>query len=142
MIDPQNTEQEQGKATGENTVLFVDDDDQLRRVYARLFAGTALEIHLAADAQEAMTLIQAQSFALVISDFFMPGLDGIRFLEKVGEEQPHAVRILISGHALEIGDSGVEVDPGLFCVVRKPWGIAELLATVQQALERFRASDR
>jgi putative nucleotidyltransferase with HDIG domain len=75
---------------------------------------------------------------VVISDYMMPGMDGITFLKGTRERAPYAVRILCTAAedfkvALQAVNSGE-----VFRIISKPWHQQELLATVNQAAEAAR----
>lgn len=82
-------------------VLLVDDDPNLLAGLRRALLGQPpqWEVRLAKDAQEGLDLIAADTVDLVISDMRMPGMDGAAFLERVKEEYPHTVRVVLSGYS-------------------------------------------
>ena len=88
-----------GRAT--RRVLFVDDDpcilagvaDSLRR------APTGWETRFALGGEAALDLIAAERFDVVVCDLSMPLVDGVAVLERAREQQPDAVRIVLSGGA-------------------------------------------
>ena len=82
-------------------ILFVDDDrlllDGLRdalRPYRRQWA-----MSFVTSGEEALATLDDAAPDVVISDLRMPGLDGARLLEMIGERSPSTVRIVLSGHA-------------------------------------------
>src|SRR5215211_5247226 len=79
-------------------VLFVDDD-------ARILAGVAdslrrapsgWETRFALGGEAALDLIATERFDVVVSDLSMPLVDGLAVLERAREQQPDAVRIVLS----------------------------------------------
>jgi two-component system, probable response regulator PhcQ len=74
------------------------------------------------------------SFDVVISDYMMPEMEGLRFLEAFRKLQPDASRILFSGHA----DKEVLIDAinrsGIYGYIAKPWREYVLKSTVSQAI--------
>jgi HD-like signal output (HDOD) protein/CheY-like chemotaxis protein len=82
-------------------VLFVDDD-------ACILAGVAeaqrrspsgWSTRFALGGEAALDLIASERFDVVVSDLSMPRVDGVAVLERVREQQPDAVRIILSGGA-------------------------------------------
>lgn len=118
-------------------VLFVDDEDFIRRIFARLLADAEIEITVAQSAEEALDAVRARSYAVVIADYQMPGMNGVRFLKEVRQLDPHSVRILLSGRA----DFDVAVDAinsaNLFGFICKPWDPNELRNTVRKSVEHY-----
>ncbi|MBL9037092.1 MAG: response regulator [Archangium sp.] len=76
-------------------VLVVDDDEFIRRWLRRLFADVAF-VYLAADASEARTALKEFHFDAVLSDFAMPGEDGLSLLRHVAAVAPESRRVLFS----------------------------------------------
>ncbi|MDI7266567.1 MAG: HD domain-containing protein [Myxococcota bacterium] len=119
-------------------VLYVDDDPQQLRVVQKLLAQEADQVHVALDPHRALETIESTEFALFIADFRMPGMDGIRFLERAATVQPDACRILISGQAnFETALRAIN-RAGIFRLLTKPWSGPDLRSSVRQALLQYR----
>lgn len=67
------------------TILYVDDNPELRRYVFRLLSGQ-YRVLLASDGQEALSVMERCLPSLVLSDLSMPRMDGLRFLERVRSE--------------------------------------------------------
>jgi response regulator RpfG family c-di-GMP phosphodiesterase len=88
--------------------------------------------------EEALAVVGELQPEVIISDYMMPGMDGIAFLGKAREKVPGAVRILCTAAedfrvALQAVNAGE-----VFRIIAKPWHQQELLATVHQAAEAAR----
>src|SRR5204863_9778570 len=70
--------------SGAGRILFVEDEDAVRGVAARLLRARGYEVIEAADGEEALLLCEehAGSMDLMISDVIMPGMDGPTLLKK------------------------------------------------------------
>ncbi len=121
--------------SGAGRILFVEDEDAVRGVAARLLRARGYEVIEAADGEEALDLAEAHAgeIDLMISDVIMPGLDGPTLLKKA---RPHLGSIpvmFISGYAeaefsdLLEGETGVTFLP-------KPIDIKMLAERVKQQL--------
>ena len=90
-------------------VLVVDDDPAVLRVVERTLAPAAVLV-TALDPAVARSHVARQPFDVVVSDFAMPGEDGISFLTHVSTVLPQCVRILFTAaappHAQNAVDSG------------------------------------
>jgi putative nucleotidyltransferase with HDIG domain len=82
-------------------VLFVDDEpkllDGLRRMLRVM--RNDWEMEFAADGQEALAILDAKPFNVVVTDMRMPGMDGTELLNKIKDLHPQVVRIVLSGHS-------------------------------------------
>lgn len=120
-------------------VLLLDDEhnvlNALRRLLRQHFRPDELGIEVAVDPFAALSRMHAVPFALVISDFRMPAMNGLEFLTRARDVQPHAVRIVLSASSdfdtIMRAVNEIEV----FRYLAKPW-TDELIDHVRQALAR------
>ncbi len=81
-------------------LLIVDDDKLVLSSLKSLFLlETDYELLLFDDAAEALAEAGRRPIDLAISDFLMPGMNGVEFLGRLRETQPDAIRILLTGYA-------------------------------------------
>jgi DNA-binding NtrC family response regulator len=121
----------------DNRILLVDDDTMvLTSLTSLLELETEYRLQTAAGGEEALSLAEQHEFDLVISDYLMPGLNGIDLLARFKEAQPWAPRILLTGYADKENAIRAINDVGLFQYLEKPWDNAHLLLVIRNALER------
>jgi two-component system cell cycle sensor histidine kinase/response regulator CckA len=121
--------------SGAGKILFVEDEDAVRGVAARLLRARGYEVIEAADGEEALILAEehAGEIDMLISDVIMPGLDGPSLLKKARPYLGSAPVMFISGYAeaefsdLLEGETGVSFLP-------KPLDIKTLAERVKQEL--------
>lgn len=119
-------------------IVLVDDEinvlKALQRVLARTMSDVRVEIF--DDPRAALARASEMGFDVVVSDYRMPAMDGISFLSEVKRVQPDTVRLVLSAQA----DMQALVEAinraEIFRFLAKPWDDAELVATLQAALER------
>ena len=115
-------------------ILIVDDEEAIRTLFA-LSLSERYECVTAADTQEALKLLVAQQFALVIADVQMPGLSGVELLRKIISDFPDTLVIMVTG----VDRSQRVIDAlriGAFDYLIKPCDLDVLQLRVEQALER------
>lgn len=123
-------------------VMLVDDESNvltaLRRLllHSPLAGGTAGEQWLELFTSPELALKRADEvpFDLVISDYRMPGMDGVHFLQAMRERHPGTARIILSGYADLAGLIRAINDAGIHRYMNKPWNNDELLLAIQQTL--------
>lgn len=123
-------------------ILLVDDEPnvlsamrrELTSIPASRLDGDKPEIEMYTSVADALNRARTMPIDLVISDFHMPEMNGIEFLSKVIEFQPHAARLIMSGNA-DL-DTVVQAINKLqiFRFIAKPWHDFELRSGVMQAL--------
>ena len=115
-------------------VLRVDDDDRVLSSLRRSFRREPFEVETAESGERALERLSASpAIALVISDFRMPGMNGLELLKIVRQRHRATARILLSGWTSEISPSELEA-ADLFASHEKPWDDAELKASIRSAL--------
>lgn len=80
-------------------VLVVDDSPEFRDSLMRLLEESELSVHTAKSGLHALQILENEHVDLVLTDQFMPGIDGVRLLELVRERWPSCQRVLFTGHA-------------------------------------------
>jgi DNA-binding NtrC family response regulator len=120
------------------TVVLVDDEALvLNSLRSFLELETEYNVQSFTEPDEAVAWAgNGGSADVVVSDFLMPGIDGVELLRRFAELQPHAPRILLTGYADK--DSALRAinDVGLFQYIEKPWDNANLLIVLRNALAR------
>ncbi|MBI2081407.1 MAG: response regulator [candidate division NC10 bacterium] len=118
-------------------LLIVDDEENLRSSLCQAFRMEGYEVTGAADAQEALSLIQGATFDVLLSDLMMPGLDGLSLLEKARVLLPEAVIILMTGQATV--ESAIRaLKGGAYDYILKPFKLEEVFHVMGRGLEQQR----
>jgi CheY-like chemotaxis protein len=83
------------------TILIVDDELAIQNIIRRLLSRRGFEVLTAGGAAEARQILEDESVAvdLIISDYVMPGEDGLSFLAQIRGSHPDIVRVLLTGFA-------------------------------------------
>nr|CAC10599.1 hypothetical protein [Aromatoleum evansii] len=121
----------------ERTLLLVDDEPSISVGRARILRREGYTLLFAANPAEALELLARHPVGVVISDFRMPGMDGVQFLDKVRGLYPQSVRMILSGYADVEMITGAINRGAVFRFLHKPWDDRELLEAVRDAFERF-----
>ncbi len=118
-------------------VLIVDDEDMiLTSLSSFLELETDYEVLTFSSVKEALKYVKEHKIDLVISDYLMPEMDGISFLAKVKEIDPHATRIILTGYADKENAIKAINDVGLFQYIEKPWNNDDLKIVIRNGLEK------
>ncbi|MFO7578380.1 MAG: response regulator [Pelovirga sp.] len=116
-------------------LLCVDDEINILHVIKRQLVDEALEIHCARTADEGLRLLrQLGVVQVVVSDYRMPGMNGIEFFRQAHRICPSAVCILLSGFADIPAVQQSLTSSHLFRCLRKPWQAGELRQVIRAAV--------
>lgn len=123
--------------TSTHRILFVDDDPNLLAAFQRNLRRQ-FTFDTALGGQEALELLgKNPSYALLVVDMRMPGMDGVVFLEKARALAPDAVRIMLTGNA----DQQTAVDAvnrgEVFRFLNKPCPPEVLVPTLEHGLKHY-----
>jgi two-component system, cell cycle sensor histidine kinase and response regulator CckA len=120
--------------SGRPVILFVDDEDAVRRLGARALTGAGFEVVTAADGSEAINVFQQHHavIALIVVDMTMPKVSGIDALRAFKSVAPNVPVLLSTG--LDCDDSSV--DQGFAGTIQKPYRLATLIDIVNRTLQR------
>jgi HD-like signal output (HDOD) protein len=84
-------------------ILFVDDEPNILAGLKRMLRSMRKEFELqfAENGQEALAILEATDFDVVVSDMRMPGMDGAQLLTEIQKRHPYSIRIMLTGQAQE-----------------------------------------
>ena len=118
-------------------ILLVDDEEGLLETGSLIMTGMGYRVDTARNGEEAleMCIAKGDDLDLVVTDLGMPGIGGHRFVKELMAIRPQAKVVIASGYA---PNEQVEelLASGGSAFLAKPFGRAELLATVRSALDR------
>jgi len=115
-------------------LLVVDDEESPRRVLKIELVNEGYDVQTASDGDEAIAMVDKESFDLLILDVKMPRVDGFQVLKHVKERYP-ATRVIMLTSFLDL-KAAVEAEKlGADQLMQKPYDSAALLATVGRVLK-------
>ena len=116
-------------------LLLVDDSAVVRAKLRRLFEPAGYRLALARDGEEALALLQAGRYGLMVTDLEMPRLDGVALVRAVQQQPGWAGMpvLAITGHDdLQAQLNQLQAVAGIY---RKPWNDDDLLGHVQTLVQ-------
>lgn len=127
----------QTKDSSAPSLLVVDDDANIRQIMSIMLEAAGYRVLCAADGKEAMKLVEAQPFDLILTDMLMPGSDGLELLSEMKKSRSTARVLVMSGGGI-IGVADylkLAKKLGAHGVIEKPFTSETLLATVANLLK-------
>jgi DNA-binding response OmpR family regulator len=112
---------------GRAKILIVEDDSDVRRLFAIGLNQRGFEVKLAANGADAVERIRSEKPDVVLLDWLMPLMDGGQMLDHLGAGAGKALIIVISGEP-----SPTTLDPRVQAWLTKPVTIDELVSEIEQ----------
>lgn len=117
----------------EANILVVDDDRMNRELISRALRKDGHQVVEACDGALALQILKAITFDLIITDFVMPKLNGIKFVQQLHSIQPRTPVIFITGYLSVISDKDI-LNHVVVEILPKPFELGALRSTVQRLL--------
>ena len=116
-------------------VLFVDDNRDILELATSFFACEGMEVHCAANGAEALRKLRDRTFLLMITDFDMPGINGLELAGKTREIARDMPIVMVTGDiSPEIRRLAMEA--GIVKVFAKPFHFGRILTMVKGRMEK------
>jgi CheY-like chemotaxis protein len=120
-------------------ILIVDDVRLVLTSLRRLLERAGFEVEAAESGAEALATLERASVDVVVSDFMMPGMNGIELLREVAGRWPRVRRAMLTAQAeKELLDRAL-ADGLLHAAFQKPWNNQELVDALKRV---FHGSER
>ncbi|WP_029459227.1 hybrid sensor histidine kinase/response regulator [Solidesulfovibrio alcoholivorans] len=101
------------------TLLLVDDEEDIRRFLGLFLADLGYVVHAAANGEEALAVLDEVDPSIVLTDIKMPVMDGLELLKRIKARNPDIEVVMISGHGdMDLAISCLQNDAADF--VTKP----------------------
>ncbi len=118
-------------------IIVVDDELEIREYIKLLLQEHHYEVFAAASGEEALSHLEKQEFAVLVTDIRMPGMSGIELIRKSKRTRESLQCIVITGHG-DIDSAVMALRMGAAGYLQKPLDFAELEATIALALDKSR----
>lgn len=118
-------------------IMLIDDEENIVRALKRSLRSQGWEIVIHVDPHEALRDLEAGEYSVIISDYRMPAINGVEFLEYCRFRQPDAIRIVLSAYADK--DAMLEAinTAQIYRFLTKPWDDTELQMVIREAIEKY-----
>ena len=116
-------------------ILLVDDQDDVRELLCRVLESAGHTCTQAADGADALEWLEDHTPDLVITDIFMPNMDGFDLARALNSKPVHPIVIGMSGDPREITHD-LAKNLGATSWLTKPFAPKTLLAVVNEALSK------
>ncbi len=116
-------------------ILVVDDEEDVRDTLHNVLKSMNYVPHVAASGADALDIIHNNQIDVVLSDLYMPEMDGIELLKKVRVDNKNMIFLMITAHPTI--ETAVEaIKKGAYDYLTKPFHIEEVRLKINRALEK------
>ncbi|MGE0464493.1 MAG: sigma-54-dependent transcriptional regulator [Vicinamibacterales bacterium] len=116
-------------------ILVVDDEPGVRSSVAGVLRDEGFEVDAASTGEECLARVAERAYDVILLDIWLPGIDGLTTLQRLGERQVDAQVVIISGHG-NIESAVRAIKMGAFDFVEKPLSLEKTVLVVRNAMRQ------
>jgi DNA-binding NtrC family response regulator len=118
-------------------IQLLDDEPHILKALQRVLHPHHWEVHSFSDGHTALEALTEHEYAVIISDYQMPSLDGITYLQFAKQRQPHAIRMMLSAHGDRQSMMQAINRAEVYRFLSKPWDDYEIETAVKSAIDLY-----
>ena len=117
------------------TILVVDDEELFIEYIQRMMSDENYNVVTAASAQEGLDILEKQQVSMVISEYEIPLINGLEFLEKVRIIYPNILTVMVTEHAdIDLAIKAIN-EAGVYKFLLKPLDDIDFKNMIKKTLE-------
>jgi DNA-binding NtrC family response regulator len=118
-----------------HTILVVDDEELFIEYIKSMLSGESYNVVTASNGKQGLEILKKQSVNLVISEYKIPLMNGLEFLEKVRIIYPDILTVMVTDQAdINLAIKAVN-EAGVYKFLLKPWDDIDFKNTIKRTLE-------
>jgi DNA-binding NtrC family response regulator len=116
-------------------MLLVDDNEWVRDSLSLLFEAEGCHLLTAQTAEQAIQVLRREKCDIIISDYRLPGMDGLEFFRLVGKSHPDTMKILVTAHGdVDVASDAIRI--GIDDFIQKPFTIEAIRESLKLLIEK------
>jgi len=118
-----------------SAILVVDDEPGVRSSVAGVLRDEGFEVDAAGTGEECLERVAERAYDVILLDIWLPGIDGLTTLQRLGERHVDTQVVIISGHG-NIESAVRAIKMGAFDFIEKPLSLEKTVLVVRNALRQ------
>jgi DNA-binding response OmpR family regulator len=111
-------------------LLIIDDEKDFLDIIAERIRARGMDVSTVTSVEDALNMVEEESFDVVIMDFMMPGMNGFQTLKAIKEKKPGVQIILLTGYVPD--EKRIEAKAlGALDVIEKPPDLNDLIVKIK-----------
>ena len=117
------------------SILIVDDEENMRHMLSKMLQRAGYQVQTAADGLDGLARLESEAFDFILCDIKMPNMDGMEFLNKLGQKKSISTVIMMSAYGtIDLAVQAMQL--GAYDFISKPFKSDEVLLAIRKAEER------
>jgi two-component system nitrogen regulation response regulator NtrX len=117
-----------------NSILVIDDEQSIRESLKGILQDEGFRTLFAESGEEGLALLKEESPDLVLLDIWLPGIDGLETLQRIRQDLPEQLVIMMSGHGtIETAVKATKL--GAYDFIEKPLSLEKVLLSIENAMK-------
>ena len=117
------------------SILVVDDDAAVRKSLSSILSMEGYSVETVENGKQTIRISEKSRFYIALIDIKLPDMEGTELLHRLKENQPHMVKIVITGFPT-LENAMETVNEGADGYILKPFGVQKLLEMIRKHLKR------
>ncbi len=119
----------------EMQVLLIDDDEWIRDSLNVFFESEGCRLLALETAEEGVGALKKKDYDIIITDYRLPGMDGLEFFNRIRESHQHTIKILITAYGSEeVGSEAKRI--GVEDIIEKPFTTKNIEESLSQLIKK------
>lgn len=115
-------------------ILVVDDEPFIAGLLRDVLERRGFKVEISEGGEPALARAASGEFQLVVSDFAIPGMNGLEFARALGSRRPSCRVMIVSAFLDGETSEALSAEPNVVRLVRKPFDIFDLIRAVESEL--------
>ncbi|MCK5312600.1 MAG: response regulator, partial [Desulfobacteraceae bacterium] len=126
-------DKDQIEIAGQGKLLFVDDEEIIADSFGEMLDTLGFDVDTCFIPEKALKQVKENVYDVIITDFFMPQMDGLELAREIRKKDKNVKIIICSGNTSSISQEEIN-SLDLYSIIQKPLEYGELTQQIQQAM--------